>query len=82
MGAIYDTLLKRNKDDKEMWPAPRINAYIANLRELVTRYLDYDLKAVYKHFKEDRDRVSDGFLLENQKWVKAYEFGVAIAQTT
>jgi len=74
LGAIYDTLLKRNKDDKEMWPAPRINAYIANLRELVTRYLDYDLKAVYKHFKEDRDRVSDGFLLENQKWVKAYEF--------
>jgi len=74
LGAVYDTLLKRNKDDKEMWPAPRINAYIANLRELVTRYLDYDLKAAYKHFKENRDRVSDGFILENQKWVKAYGF--------
>jgi hypothetical protein len=61
---LYDGIVEEFKDGK--LDAPTANVLIGDLRVIVRKYLDYDLKDVYKHFKEHQEKVDEALPFSSQ----------------
>ena len=61
---LYDGIVEEFNDGK--LEAPIANALIGDLRVVVRKYLDYDLKDVYKHFKENQEKIDEALPFTNQ----------------
>ena len=61
---LYDGIVEEYNDGK--LEAPIANALIGDLRVVVRKFLDYDLKDVYKHFKENQEKIDEALPFTNQ----------------
>ena len=61
---LYDGIVEEYNDGK--LEAPIANALIGDLRVVVRKFLNYDLKDVYKHFKENQEKIDEALPFTNQ----------------
>ena len=61
---LYDGIVEEYNDGK--LEASIANALIGDLRVVVRKFLDYDLKDVYKHFKENQEKIDEALPFTNQ----------------
>jgi len=61
---LYDGIIEQYEGGK--LDAPIANVLIGDLRVIVKKYLDYDLKDYYKHFKENQEKIDEALPFTNQ----------------
>jgi hypothetical protein len=73
MGSLYDSIVagtKKNQDEEGYMPVDAANKIIADLREIVKKYLDVDLAGVYTTMESEE---KDGLILTEQEKEMLFE---------